>query len=179
MRHGRLSGGPRRGPRRPPLPSRRLSSATPSLIRERELKACELLDLESEFALSKGAPQGKVEELANAVKAALDSPGQEYNIAALRAAYARYLEEPAEPATQEALLQAAAPATAPAAAAAAKRPAGEEEAGTKAASPSDQPGCLALALFHGGTGASLEPGAGGSPEKKKGKKDKASPGAWS
>ena len=148
---------------------------------ERELKSRELLDLESEFALSKGAPLGKVEELVNAVKAALSSPGQEYNIAALRTAYARYLEERAQPATQEALLQAAAPTAGPAAAAAvaAKRPAGEEEAGTTAASPSAPPGCLAMELFRGGTGVSLEQGADGSPEKKKGKKDKASPGAWS
>ena len=62
------------------------------------------MELESEFALQAGAPQSKVEGLADAVKAALSSPGQEYNIAALRAAYARYLEEPAAAAAQEAAL---------------------------------------------------------------------------
>ena len=147
----------------------------------RQTKARELLELESEFALQAGAPPSRVDGLADAVKAALSSPGQEYNIAALRAAYARYLEEPAAAAAQTAAPGAApaqasgepAPASAPASpvAVAPKRPAGTQAA--SAASDASMGGtapCLQLALFQGPAIGSPDLQPDGSPEKKKGKK---------
>ena len=145
-------------------------------------KARGLQELENEFALQAGAPQSKVEELADAVKSALNFPGQEYNIAALRAAYARYLEEPAvtavrQPAQGDAPATtprgAASPARAPGTpvAAAPKRPAGPDAAGT---TPSGATGadetCMQLALFQGPPLGSPDLAMDGSPEKKKGKK---------
>ena len=147
----------------------------------RQNKARELLELESEFALQAGAPQSKVEELADTAKAALSSPGQEDNIAALRAAYARYLEEPAAAAAQEAVLgaasapapKAAAPAGAPVTpvAAASKRFAGMEASGSASGGAMELAApCLQLALFKSPPVGSPDLPPDGSPEKNKSKK---------
>ena len=146
-------------------------------------KARELQELESEFALQAGAPQSKVEGLADAVKSALNFPGQEYNIAALRAAYARYLEDPSAAAVQQPA-PAQAPATTPGGAAspervagttvaaAPKRPAGSQAAGaTSAGEPAAPASSLQLALFQGPPPAPTDMALDGLPEKKKGKKD--------
>ena len=62
---------------------------------ERTKRAKELQTLEEELAAD-APPLAKAEELAAAVAAALDSPAQ-YNVAALRAAYARYTDEADRP----------------------------------------------------------------------------------
>ena len=64
---------------------------------EHSKKVKELQTLEEDLAAA-APPLAKAEELAAAVAAALDSPAQ-YNVAALRAAYARYTDEADRPAS--------------------------------------------------------------------------------